>query len=72
MKVKVKLTERRVDGMMKFEREDLDKSNHMRYIWFSPYEIANKIEVGSEVILEWCKGTGGVIGGHWAGWRIAA
>ena len=70
MQVQAKLTERRADGKMKFERNDLDKSDHMRYIWLSPYEVSSKIEVGSTVTLEYVKGTGGIIGGHWAGWKI--
>lgn len=72
MKVTATLTERRADGMMKFERSDRPSSDHMRYVWLSPYEAKSSIPVGSVVTLEWVNGTGGVVGGHWAGWKVAA
>ena len=66
MRVTATLTEVRKDGMQKWERSDLLKSDHMRYIWITP----SKANVGDIATLEFVKGTGGAIGGHWAGWKI--
>ena len=64
------LTEVRKDGMQKWERSDLPKSDHMRYIWLNAYASKVGVEVGSIAELEFVKGTGGAIGGHWAGWKV--
>jgi hypothetical protein len=73
MKVQATLTEVRADGMQKWERADLDKQDHMRYIWLRPngsLGISPRV-VGDTAELEFVKGTGGPIGGHWAGWKVS-
>lgn len=72
MKVTATLTERRRDGMQKWERTDLDKGDHMRYIWLAPFQTKSDLSVGAVETLEFVKGTGGAISGHWAGWKIAS
>lgn len=64
------LTEIRKDGMQKWERNDKVKSDHMRYVWLSPYQSKAGVKIGDEAQIEFHKGTGGIIGGHWAGWKI--
>lgn len=70
MQVAATLTEIRTDGMQKWERTDLPKQDHNRYIWLAPYCGAVKVAVGREATLAFTKGTGGMVGGHWAGWRV--
>ncbi len=70
MQVIATLTEIRKDGMQKWERYDLPKSDHMRYIWLNVYQSNPLVMLGSEAELEFGKGTGGMIGGHWAGWKV--
>ena len=64
------LTEIRKDGMQKWERNDKLKSDHMRYVWLSPYQSKSGVKVGDEANIEFRKGTGGAIGGHYAGWKV--
>lgn len=64
------LTEVRKDGMQKWERYDLPKSDHMRYIWISAYQSKIGVKVGTQALMKFIKGTGGSIGGHWAGWEV--
>jgi hypothetical protein len=62
------LTEIRArDGMQKWERTELPASDSARYIWLTP---SAGVSVGEVRTLEFVKGTGGAIGGHWAGWKI--
>jgi hypothetical protein len=70
MQVQATLTEIRRDGMQKWERTDLPKQDRARYIWLAPYAGAIKATVGHQATLAFIKGTGGMVGGHWAGWRI--
>ena len=71
--VQATLTEVRKDGMQKWERADLDKQDHMRYIWLRQDGTlyARRPSVGDTAVLEWVKGTGGSTGGHWAGWKVS-
>jgi hypothetical protein len=66
------LTQIRQDGMQKWERIELPKADQARYIWLAPYAGAAKYNVGSVATLAFIKGTGGMTGGHWAGWRVVA
>ena len=70
MQVLATLTEIRKDKMQKWEREDLDVSNNMRYIWLAPYQSKPEVIIGSKGKLEFVKGSGGQIGGHWAAWIV--
>lgn len=71
MRVKATLTEIRRDGMQKWERGDIDKNDHRRYIWLSPrFGSKHDVKVGDVATLEYIRGTGGAVGGHWAGWRL--
>ena len=67
MKTAATLTEIRADGMQKWEQIALPKADRARYIWLTP---SRGVAVGDERTLEFSKGTGGAIGGHWAGWKI--
>lgn len=42
----------------------------MRYIWLSPYQSIIGVKVGTQANLEFGSGTGGAVGGHWAGWKV--
>jgi hypothetical protein len=70
MKVQAILTEVRKDGMQKWERLELAKSDYTRYIWLAPFQSTSGVKVGSVADLVFYKGTGGAIGGHWSGWRV--
>ncbi len=54
-------TEIRKDGMQKWERYDLPKSDHMRYIWLAAFQSKPDVKVGSQANLEFVTGTGGTI-----------
>lgn len=64
------LTEVRADKMQKWERLDLPKQDHMRYIWINPYQSIPGVEVGSQAKLSFSNGTGGLVGGHFSIWRV--
>ena len=64
------LTEVRKDYMQKWERLDLPKSDHMRYIWINPYQSVRGAKVGDEARILFDKGSGGAIGGHWSVYRV--
>lgn len=64
------LTEVRADKMQKWERTDLPKSDHMRYIWLNPYQSIAGVKVGSQAKLTFNKGTGGMVGGHHSVWKV--
>lgn len=64
------LTEVRKDGMQKWERSDLPKSDHMRYIWINAYQSIAGVKVGSQAKLIFSKGTGGMVGGHFSVWKV--
>ena len=70
MQVRAILTEVRADGKQKWERTELPKQDMARYIWLAPYAGAVKAAVGTEATLAFVNGTGGMVGGHWAGWRV--
>jgi len=70
MQVTATLTEVRKDGMQKWERSDLPKSDHMRYIWLNAYQSIKGVGVGSNAKLVFSKGTGGMIGGHFSVWKV--
>jgi hypothetical protein len=70
MKTTATLTEIRKDGFQKWERSELPKSDRMRYIWLQPFQSIKGAEIGSTATLVFSKGTGGLIGGHHAGWRV--
>lgn len=67
MHTQATLTEIRADGMQKWERPNLPVADHNRYIWLT---ARTGFKVGDVRTLEFSKGTGGQIGGHWAGWKI--
>jgi hypothetical protein len=71
MKVTATLTEIRADHMQKWERTELSVKDQARYIWLAPIESRPGLSVGTVAELEFVKGTGGAVGGHWAGWKIA-
>lgn len=64
------LTEIRKDGMQKWERTDLPRSDHMRYLWLNAYQSLKGVAIGTTANLVFEKGTGGVTGGHWAVWKV--
>lgn len=70
MEVLATLTEVRKDGMQKWERSDLPKSDHMRYIWINAYQSKAGVIVGTNAKLSFNSGTGGMIGGHWSVWKV--
>ena len=70
MDVSASLTEIRRDGMQKWERDDLPKEDHLRYIWLHPFHSIAGAIVGSRGRLEFSKGVGGSVGGHWALWKV--
>ena len=70
MQVTATLTEIRADGKQKWERTDLPVRDHMCYIWLNPYQSIKGVEVGSYAKLEFNKGTGGMISGHFSIWKV--
>ena len=70
MNTQATLTEVRADGMQKWERTDLPMQDRMRYIWLAPLQSKVGVKVGSVANLVFSKGSGGMIGGHWAGWKV--
>ena len=64
------LTEIRKDGMQKWERNEIPRGNHLRYVWINAYQSKPEAKLDCVAELEFVKGTGGMIGGHWAGWRV--
>lgn len=43
----------------------------MRYIWIDGYASIPGVVVGSKAELNFVKGTGGAIGGHWSLWKVS-
>ena len=64
------LTEIRADGMQKWERNEIPRGNHLRYVWINVWQSKPEVKLDCVAELEFVKGTGGAIGGHWAGWKV--
>lgn len=58
-------TEIRADGMQKWERTELPKSDQKRYIWLQSFQSKTGVVVGTVGKIAYVNGTGGAIGGHW-------
>jgi len=70
MQVLAHLTEIRSDGMQKWENPTFGIKDSRRYIWLSPRMSKPGLAVGATGTLEFTKGTAGLVGGHWAGWKL--
>ena len=64
MQVKATFTERRSDGMQKWERIELPQSDRNRYIWLAPFQSKPGLAIGAVETLEFVKRD------YWAGWKI--